>query len=115
VATVSLRDGPDLVTLYPDSETTDGDGNPVRQPDRTQATTVRGRMSPAGSSEDNTDGQATATTYRLVCRDFPAGAWALAEWGEREWDVVGEPTRRSASPATARTVVTLRARTPEVI
>lgn len=111
---MSLRDGPHLVTLYPDRAGTDGDGNPVRQPDRTRPTTVRGRMSPAGSSEDNADGQATTTTYRLVCRGFPAGAWALAAWGGREWDVVGEPTRRDASPATARDVITLRARTPEV-
>lgn len=112
---MSLLDGPDTVVLYPEVEASDGDGNPTREPDRDNPVEVVGRMQPAGSAEDSTDGQAVSTTYRLTCRAFPAGAWALVEWGGREWDVMGEPVRRTSSPATAHATVTLRARTPEVI
>jgi hypothetical protein len=112
---VSLLDGPDVLTLYPEVRATDGDGNPVRRPDLAHPVTVTGRMQPAGSGEDATDGQAVTTAYRFTCRAFPAGAWARAEWGGRRWDVDGEPVRRAGSPRTAHVTVALSARAPEGI
>ena len=72
-------------------------------------------MQPTGSSPDDADGQGVDTGYRLLCRRFPAGAWALASWRGRLLDVAGEPKRRTDSPATAHATVLLTARTPEQV
>ncbi len=47
---VSLVDGPDYVTVYPEVLGTDSDGNRVRKPGATPAV-VRGRMSPLSAAE----------------------------------------------------------------
>jgi hypothetical protein len=112
---VTLLDGPHTITLYPEADTTDDDGNPVRAADLNNPTTVVGRLVPAGTSEDDTDGQAVTTSYRFLCRSFPAGAWARVEAFGREWDVSGEPVRRAGSPATVHVTVLLRARGPEAV
>lgn len=112
---MSLLDGPEVVQLFPEVEGTDEDGNPVRVPDMASPVLVFGSMQPTGSSADDRDGQGVDTGYRLLCRSFPAGAWAMARWGGRDWDVDGEPRVRGDSPATAHATVLLTARTPKAV
>jgi hypothetical protein len=109
---VSLLDGPDEVTLYPEISDVDDDGNPIRRADLDAPVVVRGSMQPTASIRDDTDGQAVDTSYRLLCRAFPAGAWALAEWDGRRWAVSGEPRRRHDSPGVAHATVVLTALSP---
>ena len=109
---MSLLDGPHAVVLYPEVPGVDEDGNPVRVPDRDHPVTVYGDMQPTGSSPDDRDGQGVDTSYRLLCRQFPAGAWSVAAWAGREFDVQGEPRARDESAATAHATVLLTARAP---
>lgn len=112
---MSLLDGPEAVVLFPEVASTDEDGNPVRVPDMAHPVTVYGSMQPTGSTPDDRDGQGVETGYRLLCRQFPGGAWALARWGGRDWDVQGEPRSRWDSSATAHATVLLTARTPKAV
>lgn len=109
---MSILDGPSTVLLYPEVDSTDADGNPVRVPDRDCPVTVRGSMQHIAAVEDDRGGQVQTDRYRLLCRRFPAGAWPLASWDGREWDVEGGPRRRSDSPGTAHDTVILSARSP---
>lgn len=108
-----LYDAPDEVLVYVEEDGADGDGNPIKVPVAYPAK-VRGRVQPDYSLESNFNGQEVATVYRLVCRTFPAGAYAKVEWGGRTWDVLGEPMRRNGSSGIAHVTVILRARRPEV-
>lgn len=112
---MSLLDGPHAVVLYPEKDALDEDQNPVRVPDRDNPVTVYGDMQPTGSSPDDRDGQGADTGYRLLCREFPAGAWAVASWRGREFDVQAEPRVRDESPGTAHATVLLTARTPRPV
>ncbi len=102
-------DAHDTVTVWPEVASTDVDGNPVRVPSATSVT-VRCRVRPAAATEDGTD---LDTRYRVIARDWPAGAASRVEWGGRLWDVEGEPVRRHGSEQTRHVTVTLRARGPE--
>lgn len=103
----------DRVLVYVEVDGTDGDGNPVKLPS-TDPTIVRGRVQPVTSTEDGVVGQEVGTVYKLICRDFPAGAYARVEWQSRTWDVDGEPIRRNGSDSISHVSVMLRARRPEV-
>ena len=110
---MSLLDrGTDLVKVYPEVAGTDADGNPARVAGAA-ARTVRGRVQPVDAAESAAEGQAVVTTYRLICRSFPAGAFARVVWDGRDWDVVGEPQRSRGSLRTAHVTVLLQARAPE--
>lgn len=112
---MSLLDAPtDELRLYPEIQSTDGDGNPVRRPGPAYVA-VSGRMQPLRADEAASLGQQFSTTYRFVTRGFPAGAWALARWAGRDWDVVGEPIRRRGSERVAHDEVILTARAPEAL
>jgi hypothetical protein len=111
---VSLVDGPDELDVYPEILGTDSDGNRVRKPGATPVT-VRGRMSPLSAAEAQAEGQGVTTTYKFLCREFPAGAWARVAWGGRDWDVQGEPQWVALSRATAHWRVVLRARAPKAL
>lgn len=112
---MSLLDGPHTVVLYPEVDGVDEDQNPVRVPDRDNPKIVYGDMQPTGSSPDDRDGQSVSSSYRLLCRQFPAGAWAVASWRGREFDVGGESRDRDESPGTAHSTVLLTARAPRPV
>ncbi len=109
---MSILDGPHKITLYPEADGRDADGNPVRTPDWLAPTVVRGDMQATSADSDDSDGQSQTDTYRLLCRRFPAGAWAVAVWDGREWDVGGGPRNRDESPGVAHATVILTARSP---
>lgn len=109
-----LDEAKDTALVWPETQTVDGDGNPVRRPAATPVT-VTGRARPLAATEDNTDGQSLGTTWVFLCRDFPAGPFARVEIDGRDWDVQGEPKRRDGSEATAHVTVVLRARDPVAV
>lgn len=109
---MSLLDvGTDQVTLYASVSGTDADGNPVLKPSAS-AVTITCRVQPVASAQNDIPGQALITTYRVLTRTWPAGAYSRAEWAGREWDVIGEPLRSAGSLATRHVEVLLRARGP---
>ena len=111
-----LDDGRDSITLYPEIVSTDVLGNPgKRVPDLANPVTVTGRVQPVIATETDSNGQQVTTRYRFVTRTFLAGAFARANWGGRDWDVVAEPARRNGSDTTRHTTVILQARSPEAV
>ncbi|SDI41056.1 Phage head-tail joining protein [Sinosporangium album] len=104
-----LDDGPDEVLIYPETTTTDDRGNEVRGPSAVPVA-LRCRVQPVTSDEAAVAGQQVATTYRLITRSAPLGAWARVVWDGREWDVVGEPQKSNGSPRTRHITALLRAR-----
>lgn len=107
-----LSTGPEKVLVYTEQSGTDGDGNPIKVPSA-YPVVVRGRVQPVQSTENGVLGQAVGTVYRLLCKQFPAGAYARVEWQSRTWDVDGEPIRQTGSARTSHVIVHLRARRPE--
>lgn len=107
-----LHDGQDVVEVYIEETGTDGDGNPIRKPSA-YAIKVRGRAFPVVATETGFNGQEIGTTYKFVCRSFPAGAYALVTWQGRPWDVLGEPQRKAGSEGIRHVTVYLKARRPE--
>lgn len=116
---MSLLDrGRDTITLFPEKDGTDELGNARRVPDFDAGVTVTGRVQPMTSSEPASEGQVLLTQYRFITRDFPAGAYAVAEYpvgSGRRWDVIGQPARRNGSERTRHATVTLQAHTPEAV
>ena len=116
---MSLLDGPDQLLLYPEAPGPDRDGNPARLIDwDADGVPLAGSMQPQASSPDDPDqtrGQGVVTSYRLLARRFPAGAWAGARWNGRRFRVVGEPRRRVESQAMAHATVTLVAIDPQPV
>lgn len=112
-----LDDTRDTVILMPEIEATDDNDNPVRIPDPNEDhwITVYGHVQPASSTEDVRDGQRVGTFQRLICRSFPAGAFARARWDGRDWDIDGEPLPHNGSDTTKHYTVTLKARTAKAV
>ncbi|MFE3461368.1 hypothetical protein ACFXKD_27810 [Nocardiopsis aegyptia] len=107
---MSLLDGgPDEVLIYPEVESTDADGNPIRVPALVPVA-VRGRVQPVTSEDVIAAGQQTTTRYRFITRDAPLGAWALVTWDGRDWDLEGEPLWSRGSKRTRHVTAILRAR-----
>lgn len=107
---MSLLDhGTETLLVWPETVTTDGDGNPVRVPAE-EPVTVTGRVNPVSSDDAIVAGQQVTTTYRVITRDAPLGPWARVRWRGRDWDVVGEPQWFRGSPRTRHVVAYLRAR-----
>lgn len=108
---MSLIDGPDIVQVYPEVLGTDSDGNRIRKPSDTPVE-VLGRVQPVSTTEAAALGQEWSSYVKLLCREFPAGAWAEVVWDGRSWDVQGEPQPNGLSPSTRHVRVILRARDP---
>jgi hypothetical protein len=108
-----LDSPPHQIQVWPETETTDADDNPVFAPGPTPVT-VPCHVQPV-SGEEDTDivGQAVVTRYRVIARSFPAGPFAYAQWAGTSWDIDGEPMRSGSSEATSHVTVMLRAREPE--
>lgn len=109
---MSLLDlGPDIVSVYPEVESTDDYGNRVMVPSESPVT-VRGRWQASTSDEAADEGQQTNTFYRFICRDFPAGPYARVEFDGSDWDVVGDPKIHRGSAMTRHATVRLKERAP---
>jgi hypothetical protein len=107
---VSLLDlGPDVVTVYPEVESEDEYGNTVMVPSD-EGVSVRGRWQPGTAEESAAEGQETSTTYRFLCRTFPAGPYARVTFDGSDWDVLGEPKHYRGSTLTGHYTVRLKER-----
>jgi hypothetical protein len=102
------RGGQD-VQFYRETETVDGDGNPVKVPSTTPVV-VSGRIQPAiGSVRFPGD----ASTVRFITRDVPEGSFSRVVFEGRDYDLLGEPQRQRGSSRTAHVTLLLRPRVPE--
>jgi len=107
---VSLLDrGTETVLVWPQTTTTDPDGNPIHGI-ADAPVTVRCRVQPVSSRDVIAAGQQTQARYRLSARDAPLGPWARVYWRGRDWDVDGEPMYQRGSRRTRHVVAVLRAR-----
>lgn len=110
---MSLLDrGEQTLDIYPEASTTDSLGNvvvgPAEEPIRIVAS-----VQPVTSDELSAVGQDLVTTYRLIARTAPLGAWARIRWVNHSgtwWDVIGRPRRYGMSKRTAHIDAILRER-----
>ena len=110
---MSLLDkGEQTLDIYPEVLVTDDLGNeewgPAEEPVR-----IRASVQPVTSDELSAIGQDLVTTYRVIARTAPLGAWARVRWvedGGTWWDVIGRPRRYGMSPRTAHIDADLRER-----
>src|SRR5690606_41586408 len=109
-AAVSLLDrGTETVLVWPQTTTTDPDGNPIHGI-ADAPVTVRCRVQPVSSRAVIAAGERTQARYRLSARDAPLGPWARVYWRGRDWGVAGEPKYQSGVRANRDVVAGLRAR-----
>jgi len=103
-----IDSGPDRVEFYPEIETTDEYGTPIRVPsDVPVEFTVHVQRSTAEEAEAL--GQQALSTWRFsTSRDLPPGPWAGLTVNGRPAEVVGEPQPQGRSPRTRHTLVRLR-------
>lgn len=110
---MSLLDrGAETLDVYPEVTTTDDLGNVVVGPADTPIR-ITASVQPVTSDELAAAGQDLITTYRLIARTAPVGAWARIRWvnnGGTWWDVIGRPRRYGMSPRTAHIDAILRER-----
>ena len=104
-----LDSGRDMVTVYPEVEDYDRDGNLLTRPSDTGFTT-RATLQPQSSSgpsssRDNADGGfLTEEAYRMrLPRSFPfiLGAQSAIEWNGKMWSVLGDGQVYNGSARTA--------------
>lgn len=107
-----LNSGPDEVKIFPEIESEDDYGDPIRYPSDTPVVirTYVQALSAEESGELDVDPQ--TTRYFNTSRPLPGGAWARLEWGDRTWDMLGEPQHIGRSMRTAHTHVVMQAREP---
>lgn len=110
---MSLLDrGAETLDVYPEVTTTDDLGNVVVGP-ASEPVRITASVQPVTSDELAAAGQDLITTYRLIARTAPVGAWARIRWvnyGGSWWDVIGKPRRYGMSPRTAHIDAILRER-----
>lgn len=110
---MSLLDrGAETLDVYPEVTTTDDLGNVVVGP-ASEPVRITASVQPVTSDELAAAGQDLVTTYRLIARTAPVGAWARIRWvnaGGSWWDVIGRPRRYGMSPRTAHIDAILRER-----
>lgn len=110
---VSLLDrGEQTLDVYVEETTTDDLGNVVVRPAE-EPVRVRASVQPVTSDEESVVGQDLVTTYRVICRTAPLGAWARIRWvedGGTWWDVIGRPRRYGMSLRTAHVDALIRQR-----
>lgn len=104
-----LDSGNETADVYPQVTTTDDDGNVITVPSDTPVTIIC-RIQPLTSAEAAVTGQMTTTTYRLIARDAPLGAWAKVTARGRDWDLQGEPQWSRGSRRTRHVSAILQAR-----
>lgn len=106
------------ITVYPEVEVIDEDGNVSRQAS-TVGVTVTAMVWQYEGEVDTLQplvaGQQVSTIYRVRpvrTAEVPVGPWSRVEWDGRQWDVDGEPNRHQRGTGTKRLTFTMRARTP---
>lgn len=110
---MSLLDrGAETLDVYPEVTTTDDLGNVIVGP-ASEPVRITASAQPVTSDELAAAGQDLVTTYRLITRTAPVGAWARIRWvnhGGTWWDVIGKPRRYGMSRRTAHIDAILRER-----
>ena len=110
---MSLLDrGEQTLDVYPEVTSTDDLGNPVVGPAE-EPIRITASVQPVTSDELSAVGQDLVTTYRLIARTAPVGAWARVRWVNADgtwWDVIGRPRRYGMSRRTAHIDAVLRER-----
>lgn len=110
---MSLLDrGEQVLDVYPEVTTTDDLGNVIIGP-ASEPIRITASVQPVTSDELAAAGQDLVTTYRLIARTAPVGAWARIRWvsdGGTWWDVVGRPRKYGMSARTAHVDAILRER-----
>lgn len=114
---MSLLDrGNETVTVYPEIEYTDTDGNPMTGPATTgyQLSVMIQPLPSSGTSarrsEQDNEGFEIETNRRMRVKRGAAkiGAQARIGWNNEWWSVIGDPTVYNTSPRTAHTDYTIR-------
>lgn len=115
-----LDNGPHVVTVYLEKQTTDHRGSVVREPDEANPVTVSGCfMQPVASTRGafaalKVDvGQNVSVAYKLIARNAPLGWWSRVEWVDeaglkRKFAVLGGPQVRNNSGMTRHVSCTLQ-------
>lgn len=120
-----VSQGPHTVTIYPQEEVTDFQGNIVKRPSADGVTVVGARMQPVASARGAfaalkvAGGQDVLVAYKLMFdpSQFPGlpplDWWARVEWVDengvtRNFSVLGGPMDRRFSPMTKHISCTLQ-------
>lgn len=104
-----LTRGREKVEIYPEVESVDERGEPIKIPSPTPVE-LRCIVHPITSNTALAQSRDRVANYRIVVRDAPFGKWARLVWRGRDWDIVGEPLYSNASRATRHVSVIIRAR-----
>lgn len=104
------------MTVYPEIEYTDDDGNvmtgpsPIGYPQRVMIQPMPQSGTSARRSEQDNEGFELETVYRMrVVRGAPLiGAQARIDWTGQYWAIVGDPMVYNGSRRTAHTEYTIR-------
>lgn len=116
------RNGPHTVTIFVEEETTDFQGNPVKQPSATGVVVSGCWMQPLASTRGafaarKVDlGQDVSVAFKFLCSpaNAPLGWWSRIEWDDpitqthRKFAVLGGPMPRAFSAATDHLSCTLQ-------
>jgi hypothetical protein len=98
-----LARGTETVTVFPEEQTTDRDGNKITRPSAV-GVVCRAVVQPISSpTEDMEIGFLTEAKYRLRLVGYPAllDAHAQVEWQGKRFSIDGEPQRYNGSRRTA--------------
>lgn len=86
-----LDRGPETLTLYPEIPVVNNYGATVMVPDRDNPVKIPVSVSTGRQSDSEVPGQLSTKVLNLMCREFPAGSWAEADFRGEKWSVA-EPT-----------------------
>lgn len=113
-----LDSGRETITIYPEIQTVDSDGNIVTKPDHDNPIVTRASIQPQQSSgtsarrrEQDQEGFLTESICRLrLPRRFPhlLGAQSRIEWNGEYWAVIGDAYKFNSSDRTRHRTYTIR-------
>jgi hypothetical protein len=105
---MSLLDaGPHQVLVYPEVQTLDSRGNPVKRPADVGVVITGCTVTPVVGGRDR-DAEHVRADYQLLARDAPIGPWSRIEFADgRTFAVIDGPHRFTASEATRHVSVIL--------
>lgn len=110
-----LDDRRHKVVFYPEKIETSDLGDPRKVPDLENPMVLFGRVGNPSSSEVGGTSQEVRTVRVFRTREILAGAFAIAAWDGRIWDVVGEPDFHDGSDTTRHYTVSLAAQTARAV
>ena len=113
-----LNHGNELVTVYPEIQTTDRDGNTITKADLFNPVQALVRIYPAAQSgtsarraEQDNEGFESEEVYKLRFvrgQEFEPGPQAQLDWNGARWSFIGYPIRYNGSARTRRLEFTIR-------